>query len=253
MGKRIVITAFVIAVALLLPSRASARTLRVHLDWFPDAEFAGIFVGIEKGWYKEAGIEIDLKTTGRKKVLNTESQCIFPYERKLSYKAREAAICAIRTLVSHGKIKRGYFHVEFIFSNDQCRLIDANFGRLGGGPIGDILALSFRVEPTILYQHFLEISLYGESTFNPYEALKPLTSKSLLYGSPTEFFMKKLRLPSRMRSKHVQLRSDKSLVPPMGSNNWAWVGILTGISPTVDREFSQIRLVGNTGTTRPVC
>src|SRR4051812_47056355 len=43
---------------------ASARPLRVHLDWIPDAEFAGIFVAMERGWYKEAGIDIELVSAG---------------------------------------------------------------------------------------------------------------------------------------------------------------------------------------------
>jgi len=43
---------------------AKVQPLRVHLDWIPDAEFAGIFMGIEKGWYKEAGIEIELVPAG---------------------------------------------------------------------------------------------------------------------------------------------------------------------------------------------
>ena len=46
------------------PLFASNQPLRVHLDWIPDAEFAGIFMAMEKGWYKEAGIDIELVPAG---------------------------------------------------------------------------------------------------------------------------------------------------------------------------------------------
>lgn len=34
------------------------RKIRIYLDWFPSVEFAGIYAAIEKGWYRDAGIEI---------------------------------------------------------------------------------------------------------------------------------------------------------------------------------------------------
>src|SRR4051812_41160000 len=43
---------------------APVRPLRLHLDWFPDAEFAGVFVAIQKGWYKQEGIELELVPAG---------------------------------------------------------------------------------------------------------------------------------------------------------------------------------------------
>lgn len=49
---------------LLTASYANARVLRVHLDWIPDAEFAGVFVAMERGWYKKAGIDIELVSAG---------------------------------------------------------------------------------------------------------------------------------------------------------------------------------------------
>jgi len=56
---------FLMALILCLSHAAKAnQRLRVHLDWIPDAEFAGIFMAIEKGWYKEAGIEIELVPAG---------------------------------------------------------------------------------------------------------------------------------------------------------------------------------------------
>lgn len=54
--------ALVLCVALC--AHATAQPLRVHLDWIPDAEFAGIFLAMERGWYKQAGIDLELVADG---------------------------------------------------------------------------------------------------------------------------------------------------------------------------------------------
>ncbi len=45
--------------AFLMGQTAHAEKLRVYFDWFPNVEFSGMLVAEEKGWYKEAGIELD--------------------------------------------------------------------------------------------------------------------------------------------------------------------------------------------------
>lgn len=40
------------------------RPLRVYLDWFPNVEFAGMYAAQEKGWYREAGIDLKLVFEG---------------------------------------------------------------------------------------------------------------------------------------------------------------------------------------------
>ncbi len=220
-------------------------------SWIAQELIIGQLASCE-GYVSEGRVHV-IGFTGRKKVHNTESQAIFPCNHELSQESKVMAIEAIKAIVSRGLIKRGYFHTEFIFLDKDCRLIDANFGRVGGGSIGEMLALSFGIDTDIVYQHFLEICLYGKSTVDPYQNKEPIISKCLLYGSPMEQFLEKLELPVPLRSKHMRFRSDGTMVPAMGSNNWAWIGVLTGTSPTVENEFEQIRLHGSAGVTKPIC
>ncbi|WP_321493375.1 ABC transporter substrate-binding protein [uncultured Desulfobacter sp.] len=43
---------------------ASAQTLRLQLKWYHQAQFAGCYVAIEKGFYKDLGIEMELTEGG---------------------------------------------------------------------------------------------------------------------------------------------------------------------------------------------
>lgn len=38
--------------------------LRIHLDWFPSIEFAGILTALDKGWYREEGLDVQPQFTG---------------------------------------------------------------------------------------------------------------------------------------------------------------------------------------------
>ncbi len=40
------------------PSIAATKPLRLHLTYYPTVEFAGIFLAYERGWYKDAGIDL---------------------------------------------------------------------------------------------------------------------------------------------------------------------------------------------------
>ncbi len=71
MKKVLIVTIF-----LFIATGSFAMEVRVYLDWFYDAEFAGMFVALDRGWYNEKGIELklvfkDLKIVER--VINGEA------------------------------------------------------------------------------------------------------------------------------------------------------------------------------------
>jgi hypothetical protein len=234
--------------------RISHQNVPEHMN--PDEWVAQEFVDGElascEGYVSEGKVSI-IGFTGRRKVRNTESQALFPYDEKLSNAARSVATDAVKILVQRAKFRQGYFHTEFIFNGERCFLIDANFGRFGGGSLGEMLALSFGVDTVDVYEHLLQISFRGTSQFDPYRKPAPVPSKGLFYGAPTDLTLEKLLLPNDLKSQHYRLISDGAHVPAMGSNNWAWIGILTGTSPKVDEEFEQIRVMSNLGVMKPVC
>jgi ABC-type nitrate/sulfonate/bicarbonate transport system substrate-binding protein len=43
---------------------APLEPLRVYMDWTPSVEFAGMYAAIEKGWYRDAGIDLKMVFNG---------------------------------------------------------------------------------------------------------------------------------------------------------------------------------------------
>ena len=67
MSKRLTNLALLIIMFISACSAQAATTpqkLRVYMDWFPNIEFAGIYAAQEKGWYREAGIDLELVFDG---------------------------------------------------------------------------------------------------------------------------------------------------------------------------------------------
>src|SRR6218665_2390201 len=58
------IIAFGAAMALSLGSAQAADKVTIQLKWVAQAQFAGYFVAKEKGFYKEAGLDVTIKPGG---------------------------------------------------------------------------------------------------------------------------------------------------------------------------------------------
>src|SRR5471032_1251235 len=41
--------------------RGAGTPLTVQLDWIPNVQFAGVLVAKEKGWYREAGLDVTIR------------------------------------------------------------------------------------------------------------------------------------------------------------------------------------------------
>ena len=59
--RSVLLCIFALGMALTLGEAADAAELkkvRLYLDWFLNVEFAGVYAAMEKGCYKNAGIEV---------------------------------------------------------------------------------------------------------------------------------------------------------------------------------------------------
>jgi ABC-type nitrate/sulfonate/bicarbonate transport system substrate-binding protein len=69
-------------------------TLRLALDWTPNSNHAGLYLALEKGWYKDAGIDLHIlppsseythhETPARQVVQGTADLCVCPSESLIS-------------------------------------------------------------------------------------------------------------------------------------------------------------------------
>jgi NitT/TauT family transport system substrate-binding protein len=47
-----------------VPAQQSQTPVTLNLQWFPQAQFAGYYVALDKGWYSEVGIDLNIRPGG---------------------------------------------------------------------------------------------------------------------------------------------------------------------------------------------
>lgn len=83
---------------------ASAQTVRLQLKWYHQAQFAGCYVAIEKGFYKDLGIEVELieggpgKNQSQELVLNNADFSISSPEDLLMHRSQADPITAVSAI-----------------------------------------------------------------------------------------------------------------------------------------------------------
>ncbi len=233
-----------------------------HL-WLAQSRIEGELISCEGFW--ENGIVTPWGFTGRSKVGKTESRCYFPHDTKLTPASRAQVDQALHKLFTGLAIQSTYFHSEFIVSKDGAHLIDSNIGRIAGASVAEMIALSYDFDPVLLYAHYILTSLPALAKKNPKVAKavgqeigavmnKPRRDTlALLYGAPFACFLKKLHTPPAFRSRHLQLLAEGGPVPSMGTNNWDWIGLLTGFPDDVWADYRQIQLETDKEIVSPIC
>jgi hypothetical protein len=212
------------------------RSLPSHLqpeEWMVQAYVEGELVSVEGFVYE--GESVLLGFSGRRKIGNTESWCGFPYENRLAPAAADEARAKVRELLSLARIRFGFFHIELMISGERAFIIDANMGRMGGGGIGEIFAVAFQAPPAEIFSEVLNLSLFPEVPVADLWRRKPRAAVSVAYGLPVESDLQNVRaIPPSVF--HTQILDRGAHVPAMGTDNWAWVGIVSGEHSPV-REF----------------
>jgi hypothetical protein len=219
-----------------LEEHVRGRSLPAHLqpeEWMVQAFVEGELISVE-GFVFEGETTL-LGFTGRRKIGNTESWCGFPYERRIARAAADEARAKVRELVSHAQIRFGFFHIELMVSGNQAFIIDANMGRMGGGGIGEIFAVAFQAPPAEIFAEVLNLSLFPEAPIADLWKRTPKSAVSVAYGLPIESDLQEVR-PAPPSVFHTQILDRGAHVPAMGTDNWAWVGIVSGEHSSV-REF----------------
>ncbi|NJL25240.1 MAG: hypothetical protein HC902_08710 [Calothrix sp. SM1_5_4] len=163
----------------------------------------------------------------------------------MSVDQRDQCRKGLEYLISRTGFQRGYFHVEFIVHSRGAAIIDANVGRLGGGSVGEQIADSFDLDPIDVYQHTIQCSIFPNAlNVAPYRSERVATL-GVLYGVQTRGVFEELMLPANMNARHTQILDTGQLVPEMGLNNWAWIGILSGRTPNVEEAIRRVRIRAN--------
>jgi predicted ATP-grasp superfamily ATP-dependent carboligase len=236
-----------------LRSRLEALALpsRVCRDGFlAQAYVAGELVSLE-GYVEQGGLHV-LGYTDRTKIGLTECGSRHPVDGRVPRDAARAIERAIADLVERSGLERGYLHAEFILGGDGPRLIDANVGRLGGGPVGELLAWSHRAPPEDVYRHAIEVGVLGRASASPY--LSPelrRSSAAVLYGLERGGRLLGLDVPLVDGVRHTAVLGSGDRVPAMGTDDWAWIGVLTGVEQAIGAALAGLRIHTTVGVEAP--
>lgn len=192
----------------------------------------------------------------RKKVAATESASTFPADALLDPAARATADDAVKKLIERSGFKHGYFHIEFIARGPRCTLIDANVGRMGGGSVGEQVALAYELDPVDVYKHVILTSLFPEKLEGTPESFVPPPGGlhetfAVLYGLEKGGRLRALRVPKGESVFHTQILGIGADVSPMGRDDWSWIGILSGRTDDLPPIVRGIEIVTDDGVFTP--
>jgi biotin carboxylase len=202
--------------------------------------------------YALEGFFHPLGYTDRKKIGLTECGSEHPVDARIPFEADRAMKAAATALVERSGMRSGYLHVEFILGEDGPVLIDANAGRLGGGPIGELLAFAHGVEPEAIYRHAIEVALSGPESEHPYRRPEDRQlASAVLYGLERGGRLLALDLPELGAARHTAVLGSGDEVAAMGSGDWAWVGIVTGQQRAVAAALAGLRIHTTVGVESP--
>jgi hypothetical protein len=106
--------------------------------------------------------------------------------------------------------------------------------------------MSYGVDPIAIYEHALEISLFGRESRNPYNQAvsqdQVQSTFSVLYGLEKGGELLDLSFPSDVRVYHTQILEKGAHASAMGSDDWSWIGIVTGLRRDTETAISQLRI-----------
>jgi hypothetical protein len=220
--------------------------------WLLQAKVAGPLISLE-GYVADGRLSfIGFSTRGR--IASTEVSNRFPGDDRLSEQVKAHCTEAVTALVERSGMRNGYFHCEFIVTEDGPYLIDGNVGRIVGGPVIEQIALSHGLTPYEILGHVITLGLGAEHAAAEPAYLAPELARptmSFLYGLHGGAMIKSINLPPDTSCLHTQVTPDGAEVLPVGTNDNAWVGMLTGFLDEAIRDIDRITIETSDGLRRP--
>lgn len=212
------------------------------IEWIAQPYIVGTLYSLEG--YCQGGQPYYLGFTRRSRIEMTEIADHFPSDdNPLIQKNSKMLYGGIESLIKMSKFQNGYFHCEFLVNNSGAYLIDANFGRIGGGSILEQLAYSFETTPQAIIGHLVSVSLLEENTPSPYMTHpNPKPCLSISYGIQKGGVLENIFFPKNMKSFHTTIAKTGTYIPSVGTNDYSWIGLISGDPEIVLKEIQEIRL-----------
>ncbi|HAG0017794.1 TPA: ATP-grasp domain-containing protein [Salmonella enterica] len=208
--------------------------------------FDGNLVSIEGYTYKDR-IEF-IGATLRYKFDNTEVKHKFPYQDDMGMQNYEKCKSIICKLINRSNYEYGFFHVEFMVSDNEVRLIDANMGRPGGTNIMELISFSYEIDPVLMFEHAISIAVFQKPTIDSQFFIDTpcVEMTGVLYGQKETARLLRFESPTLKSTHHLAVNMGTT-VPKLGESNWSVIGTLTGRPNDVFTDLKNIKLITDKG------
>ncbi len=221
-----------------------------NITWIVQAHCVGDLVSMEG--FAQNGQVTFLGVSKRDRVGFTEVANRFPANGVIASSVRSKMETAVRDLIKRSEFDNGFFHCEFIATPATAYLIDANMGRLGGASIVEQIALAYDLAPATVLQQVALLPLgllEGALHYSPVEQCRQ--TLSYWYCLDHEAVVHDWEIPP-LASIHTPIANVGSLIVPIGTSDYAWIGMLTGYADVVVDEIAQVRVLTDRGPRSPV-
>lgn len=236
----------------ILDSMKKEKQVKVlDQDWVAQPVVKGTLYSLE-GYVIDGEVNY-IGVSRRTRIQYTETQNEFPLDENVYPDLISSLKKVLEKLVMASHYQNGYFHSELIHDGQNALLIDANFGRAGGGTIAAQIALSSNKTLENIYGHVINVTFFGNTkenrSFYPTDKIKTL---GIMYGVHNAEILKKIRLPDSLKSNHVQFADAGKTLKPVGRDNRSWIGQLIGLPEDVKKEIDSISIVTEKNVLKPV-
>ena len=220
-------------------------------DWIAQPVLEGTLYSLEG--YVAEGIIHFIGISKRTRIKYTETQNEFPVDMKTDPNIVRSLKSVLRKLVKRSGYHNGYFHSEIIYAGERAYLIDANFGRIGGGSIATQVALSNQKTVAEIYSHVISITFFGNDAANQkFYPKEKLNTFAIMYGVDKAEIFREIAVATELKSLHTQFADAGKKLQPVGLNNRSWIGQLVGAPETVKIEIDAICIVTEQSRLKPV-
>ncbi len=220
--------------------------------WILQERVAGRLVSLEG--FAVAGVPTFICFALRGRIGTTEVSDLLPADDWVAAAVRAHCQKGICTLINRSGFRNGYFHCEFVITADNAYLIDANMGRIGGATYAEQIALAHRFEPGEILRHATLLPLDAATAGPPPAFLPPEETRPTLgffYGLEHGGTIRSIALPEQRSSMHTQFARLGSRVPPIGTSDASWVGLLAGLVDDAVRDIDRISIETDHGFAPP--
>lgn len=180
----------------------------------------------------------------------TEVANRFPANDRITAQQQAFGWQSLEQMFAIAGCRDGWFHCECIVGPGGLHLIDANVGRIGGATVLEQVALATGVLPHELLAHVLLLPLPQLQRRLP--ALRPavLDTLGVWYGLAEGAVLQGIELGPQA-ARHTRFAPEGALVPPVGTSDYAWVGMFSGLEADVLNGLNGLRLITDRGAVAP--